>query len=49
MKRGRVEAMLDKVTESVSAWPELAADAGVEESVIKRIADTHRLDLGQSK
>jgi serine/threonine-protein kinase HipA len=48
MKRGRVEAMLEQVTESVSRWPELAADAGVEESVITRNADTHRLDLGRT-
>jgi len=44
MKRGRAEAMLEEVVEAVSAWPELAADAGVEEDVIRRIAATHRLD-----
>ena len=46
MKRGGVERILEEVTESVATWPELAAAAGVEVDVIKRIADTHRLKPG---
>ena len=46
MKRGSVEKILAEVSESVSNWPKLAADAGVEGDVIRRIADTHRLGLG---
>lgn len=49
MKRGAVESILEEVTESVSAWPELAADAGVEKNMIARIAETHRLDPGSGK
>lgn len=47
MKRGEVESIIGEIMESVSAWPELAADAGVEEVMSRRIAETHRLDLGR--
>lgn len=46
MKRGGMERMLEKVTESVATWPELAAAAGVEADVTKRIADTYRMKPG---
>jgi serine/threonine-protein kinase HipA len=49
MKRGTVESMLAEVTEAVSAWPELAAGAGVEGDVISRISDTHVLDLAEER
>lgn len=49
MKRGAVESMLDEVTDAVSAWPELAAEAGVEGDVISRISDTHVLGLGVAR
>lgn len=47
MKRGRAERIVSDVTEAVSAWPELASEAGVDASVIERIARTHRPDLIQ--
>ena len=47
MKRGGADQILEEVTEAVAAWPELAADSGVEADVIKRIAETHRLEPGQ--
>ena len=47
MKRGGAEQILEEVTEAVAAWPELAADSGVEADVITRIAETHRLEPGQ--
>lgn len=45
LKRGRAEKILAEVTEAVRAWPRLAAEAGVKEDRIDRIAETHRLDL----
>ncbi len=49
VKPRRVETMLGEVTEAVSAWPELGADAGVEMGVIERISDTHRLEIGRQR
>lgn len=48
MKRGSVEQIIEEVSESVAGWPELAADAGVEDEVSRRIAQTHRLELGRT-
>lgn len=45
MKRGRVEAIIDKVTEAVTRWPEFAAAARVDTHDISRIQRTHRLTL----
>jgi serine/threonine-protein kinase HipA len=45
MKRGQAERILAEVTDAVARWPELAADAGVGEDRIDRIAATHRLGL----
>lgn len=47
MKRGSAEEILAEVSEAVSAWPELADRAGVEDKVITRITETHRKDLAQ--
>lgn len=47
LPRGRAEAILDQVVEAVRTWPELAAEAGVEEERAAAIAATHRLDLPQ--
>ena len=44
MPRGG-EAILGEVVEAVRAWPELAADAGVEEDRIAEIGAAHRLEL----
>jgi serine/threonine-protein kinase HipA len=49
MKPRQIENMLEEISEAVAAWPELAGDAGVEMSVIKRIAETHRLEIGQQR
>ena len=45
LPRGRADAILAEVIEAVRAWPELAADAGVEEARIAEIASAHRLEL----
>jgi len=45
MKRGAPEQIVAEVTEAVSAWPELAAEAGIEAVRIQSIAGTLRLDL----
>ena len=48
LPRGRAEAILGEVVEAVRAWPELAADAGVEEDRIAEIGAAHRLELPRS-
>ncbi len=45
LKRGRAKVILAEVIEAVRAWPELAAEAGVEEGPVSQIARAHRLDL----
>lgn len=45
MKRGDVDSILEEVTDAVSGWPDLAAEAGLDQSVISGIAATHRLRL----
>jgi hypothetical protein len=45
MKRGAPERIVAEVSEAVSAWPELAAEAGIEAVRIQSIAGTLRLDL----
>lgn len=44
LKRGRARAILDEVVASVARWPDVAADAGVEEERIEAIASAHRLE-----
>ncbi len=48
MKRGRAAAILGEVREAVARWPEHAARAGIDEADVRRIGDTHRLDLPDS-
>ena len=38
--------IIERVTESVAAWPSVAKDCGVDSTMIKDIAKTHRLNLG---
>ena len=45
LKRGRAEAILAEIREAVAAWPQLAAEAGVEEERAAAIAAAHRLEL----
>jgi serine/threonine-protein kinase HipA len=45
LKRGVADRVLAEVTEAVSAWPELADLAGLEEERIERIRRDHRLSL----
>jgi serine/threonine-protein kinase HipA len=45
MKRGRAEAIVSQVLESVRRWPEFAGKAGVPGAVTDRIAAAHRLDF----
>jgi len=45
MKRGRAKQIVSEVREAVSNWPAHAAEAGVPESDIERIARAHRLDI----
>jgi len=45
LKRGRAEEILAEVTEAVEAWPELAAEVGLEDDRIERIRRAHRIGL----
>lgn len=45
MKRGQAEEILAEVTEAVREWPALADAAGIDETRIARIGQSHRLDL----
>jgi serine/threonine-protein kinase HipA len=45
LPRGRAETILAEVIEAVRTWPELAAEAGVEEDHAAAIAATYRLEL----
>lgn len=45
MRRGRANAILEEVCAAVAEWPVHAAEAGVDQADIERIARTHRLDL----
>lgn len=45
LKRGRAEDILAEVVDAVRAWPELAAESGLDEERIARIAAAHRTEL----
>lgn len=45
MRRGRATEIAAEVREAVAEWPTYAAEAGVAETNIERIAQAHRLDL----
>jgi serine/threonine-protein kinase HipA len=45
LRRGQAETILADVVEAVTAWPELAAKAGVDEERIARIERAHRIRL----
>jgi hypothetical protein len=45
LKRGQAERILAEVTEAVRAWPELASDAGIDETRIAQIERAQRLKL----
>jgi serine/threonine-protein kinase HipA len=45
LKRGRAEDILAEVVNAVRAWPELAAESGLDEERIARIAAAHRTEL----
>lgn len=45
LKRGQAERIYEEVVEAVGRWPELAADAQIEEPKVDRIRSVHRLDL----
>jgi serine/threonine-protein kinase HipA len=45
LKRGQAEKILSEVVEAVGAWPELAAEAGVDEGRIAQIERAQRLEL----
>lgn len=45
LKQGQAERILAEVTEAVSAWPELAAEEGLDDDRIERIRHAHRLRL----
>ncbi len=45
LKRGQAERILGEVVDAVRAWPELAAEAGVDEERAAEIGATHRLRL----
>ncbi|HXA55587.1 MAG TPA: hypothetical protein VNV37_12005, partial [Solirubrobacteraceae bacterium] len=45
LPRGRAERIIAQVAEVVADWPRVAADAGVDELLARRIARTHRLAL----
>jgi len=45
MKRGRAEEIVDEVRAAVATWPQLAAEAGVDEERTARIGRAHRLEL----
>ena len=45
LKRGRAEGILAEVTEAVETWPELAAEAGLDDERIERIRRAHRIGL----
>jgi serine/threonine-protein kinase HipA len=45
LKRGQAEGILDEVTAAVRQWPKIAAEVGIEEDRVARIAATHRLEL----
>ncbi len=46
MKRGRAKTIVREVIEVVRLWPEFAAQAGISDSWMRRIQNTHRLDIG---
>lgn len=48
LPRGRAESILAEITEVVRDWPAVAEVVGVQEQLIERIADTHRLALPRS-
>jgi len=45
LKRGRAEAILEQVVVGVLRWPSFAADAGIPEHQVERIAMAHRIFL----
>ena len=47
MKRGRAQAILDEVRETVRNWPDFAEQAGVSARRAEQIAATHRIKLDE--
>jgi len=45
MKRGRAKTILSEVCQTVSQWPSLAKEAGLNTSRIHQIQQTHRLNI----
>lgn len=45
LPRGRAERILGEIADVVAGWPAVAQEAGVEERLAQRIADSHRLAL----
>jgi serine/threonine-protein kinase HipA len=45
LKRGRAESILAEVVAVVAGWSEIAEPLGIDESMVQRIADSHRLRL----
>lgn len=48
LRRGQADRIHDEVLEAVKAWPELAAEAGIEEGRVERIRSAQRLELPPS-
>lgn len=48
LPRGRAERILAEITDVVRDWPAVAEEVGVEEQLVRRIADSHRLALPRS-
>lgn len=47
MKRGRAATILAEVEEAVAEWPSFAAEGGLAEEDVDRIANAHRLGIGR--
>ncbi len=45
LKRSQADEILLQVTDAVSSWPRLAAEAGLDQARVDRIGRNHRLDL----
>ena len=45
LKRGGAESILAEVVAAVAGWSEIAEPLGIDESMVERIADSHRLRL----
>ena len=45
LKRSQADDILGQVVDAVAAWPRIAAEAGLDEARVERIARDHRLDI----